>query len=101
MLWFQTGFERNSDALIVPPAFALRASAGKPAEPSHQKGRGEWVRESTLNEFSSQLQTKRFFNLDGAVYEDGALSTKTKELLGLTAAMILRYNDCITYLGDR
>jgi AhpD family alkylhydroperoxidase len=43
------------------------------------------------------LQTKRFFNLDGAVYEDGALTAKTKELLGLTASMVLRCNDCITY----
>ena len=41
--------------------------------------------------------TKRFFNLDGAVYQDGALSAKTKELLGLTASMVLRCNDCITY----
>lgn len=60
-----------------------------------------------FNQFRSQmnesilgkgtLQTKRFFNLDGAVYEDGALSAKTKELLGLTASMVLRCNDCITY----
>jgi AhpD family alkylhydroperoxidase len=27
----------------------------------------------------------------------GALSAKTKELLGLTASMVLRCNDCITY----
>lgn len=42
-------------------------------------------------------ETKRFFNLDGAVYRDGTLSSKTKELLGLTASMVLRCNDCITY----
>lgn len=42
-------------------------------------------------------ETKRFFNLDGAVYEDGALPAKTKELLGLVASMVLRCNDCITY----
>jgi AhpD family alkylhydroperoxidase len=42
-------------------------------------------------------ETKRFFNLDGAVYQDGALSGKTKELLGLVASMVLRCNDCITY----
>jgi AhpD family alkylhydroperoxidase len=46
---------------------------------------------------SGTLQTKRFFNLDGAAYQDGALSAKTKELLGLTASMVLRCNDCITY----
>lgn len=42
-------------------------------------------------------ETKRFFNLDGAVYEDGALPATTKELLGLVGSMVLRCNDCITY----
>jgi AhpD family alkylhydroperoxidase len=46
---------------------------------------------------SGTLSTKRFFNLDGATYESGALSAKTKELLGLVASMVLRCNDCITY----
>jgi AhpD family alkylhydroperoxidase len=41
--------------------------------------------------------TKRFFNLDSKVYEDGALPAKTKELLGLVASMVLRCDDCITY----
>lgn len=40
---------------------------------------------------------KRFFNLDTAAYRDGALDTKTKELLGLVASMVLRCNDCIDY----
>jgi AhpD family alkylhydroperoxidase len=40
---------------------------------------------------------KRFFNLDTNAYEDGALSAKTKELLGLVASMVLRCNDCIDY----
>jgi AhpD family alkylhydroperoxidase len=43
------------------------------------------------------LGIKRFFNLDTAAYNDGALSGKTKELLGLTASMVLRCNDCIDY----
>lgn len=42
-------------------------------------------------------ETKRFFNLDAAVYRDGALSGKTKEMLGLVASMVLKCNDCITY----
>ena len=41
--------------------------------------------------------TKRFFNLDGAAYRDGALDTKTKELLGLVASTVLRCDDCIDY----
>lgn len=40
---------------------------------------------------------KRFFNLDSNAYQDGALDTKTKELLGLVASMVLRCDDCIRY----
>ena len=43
------------------------------------------------------LHTKRFFNLDTQIYKDGALSSKNKELLGLTASLVLRCDDCITY----
>ena len=43
------------------------------------------------------LDIKRFFNLDGAVYREGALDSKTKELLGLVASTVLRCNDCIAY----
>ncbi len=40
---------------------------------------------------------KRFFNLDTNAYQEGALPTKTKELLGLIASMVLRCDDCIKY----
>lgn len=40
---------------------------------------------------------KRFFNLDTNAYQEGALPTKTKELLGLVASMVLRCDDCIKY----
>ena len=53
-----------------------------------------------MNERIAQIDhlgIKRFFNLDGAAYKDGALDSKTKELLGLTASMVLRCNDCIDY----
>ena len=43
------------------------------------------------------LGIKRFFNLDGAAYKDGALDNKTKELLGLVGSAVLRCNDCIDY----
>ena len=39
----------------------------------------------------------RFFNLDTNAYMEGALPTKTKELLGLVASMVLRCDDCIAY----
>ena len=40
---------------------------------------------------------KRFWSLDNQAYQDGALSGKTKELLGLVASMVLRCDDCIKY----
>lgn len=43
------------------------------------------------------LVLKRFFSLDSAAYKDGALSGKTKELLGLVSSMVLRCDDCIKY----
>lgn len=46
---------------------------------------------------SGHLGIKRFFRLDGAAYEDGALDGKTKELLGLVASAVLRCNDCVDY----
>ena len=46
---------------------------------------------------SDHLGIKRFFNLDTMAYKDGALSGKTKELLGLVASAVLRCNDCIDY----
>lgn len=47
------------------------------------------------------LNTRRFFNLDARVYEDGALPASTKELLGLVASTVLRCDDCIAYHLDR
>ena len=43
------------------------------------------------------LGIKRFFNLDSKAYEDGALDSRTKEMLGLVASAVLRCNDCIDY----
>ncbi|MEA1993042.1 MAG: carboxymuconolactone decarboxylase family protein [Euryarchaeota archaeon] len=40
---------------------------------------------------------KRFYNLDSRVYEDGSLSAKTKEMLGLVASLVLRCDDCVMY----
>jgi ribonuclease HI len=46
---------------------------------------------------SDHLGMKRFFALDHQAYQDGALTGKTKELLGLVASAVLRCDDCITY----
>lgn len=43
------------------------------------------------------LVIKRLFNLDTNTYAEGALSVKTKEMLGLVASMVLRCDDCIKY----
>lgn len=46
---------------------------------------------------AGHLEIRRFFALDSRTYEAGALDTRTKELLGLVASMVLRCDDCITY----
>jgi len=64
-------------------------------------GREEFERaRERLNALVSQeanLPINRFFALDSQVYEDGALPRKTKELLGLVAALVLRCDDCTSY----
>lgn len=54
----------------------------------------------SLNELvlsRDNINIKRFFGLDSAVYRSGALDEKTKELLGLVASLVLRCDDCIAY----
>jgi len=43
---------------------------------------------------------KRIFTLDTNAYMDGALTTKTKEMLGLISSMVLRCDDCVKYHLD-
>jgi AhpD family alkylhydroperoxidase len=43
------------------------------------------------------LTLKRFWSLDGAAYQTGALDLRTKEMLGLVASMVLRCDDCVRY----
>ncbi len=52
-------------------------------------------------EESGHKPIQRFFALDRRTYMDGALDTKTKELLGLVASTTLRCNDCIFYHLER
>lgn len=40
---------------------------------------------------------KRVFSVDSLTYQEGALSKKTKELLGLSTSMVLRCDDCVSY----
>lgn len=40
---------------------------------------------------------KRVFSVDSLAYQDGVLPAKTKELLGLTASLVLRCDDCVSY----
>ncbi len=46
---------------------------------------------------SDNLVLKRLFNLDTNTYQDGALSSQVKEMLGLVASMVLRCDDCVKY----
>ena len=43
------------------------------------------------------LVIERLWNLDTNTYAEGALPTRTKEMLGLVASMVLRCDDCIKY----
>jgi len=62
---------------------------------------GSFARErERLNELVmhyADLTVKRFYGLDSQAYRDGALSRKTKELLGLVASLVLRCDDCVKY----
>ncbi len=40
---------------------------------------------------------KRIYSIDTLTYEDGALDSRTKEMLGLVSSMVLRCDDCIKY----
>ncbi|QIE60647.1 carboxymuconolactone decarboxylase family protein [Rasiella rasia] len=40
---------------------------------------------------------KRIFNLDTNAFAEGALSKRTKELLGLGNSLVLRCDDCVKY----
>lgn len=40
---------------------------------------------------------KRIYSVDTLAYQAGALSVKTKEMLGLVSSMVLRCDDCIKY----
>ena len=46
---------------------------------------------------ADNIVIKRLFNLDTNTYSEGALSVKTKEMLGLVSSMVLRCDDCIKY----
>jgi AhpD family alkylhydroperoxidase len=46
---------------------------------------------------SNNKVMKRIYSIDTLTYQDGALSTKTKEMLGLVSSMVLRCDDCVKY----
>jgi AhpD family alkylhydroperoxidase len=46
---------------------------------------------------ADNLLIKRIYNLDSQAYQEGALPSKTKELLGLVSSLVLRCNDCVKY----
>src|SRR5579863_7838809 len=46
---------------------------------------------------ANNFLVKRFYNIDHNTYLEGALPSKTKELMGLVASACLRCDDCIIY----
>lgn len=65
------------------------------------------LNEKILGPSGGTLVTKRFFALDDQAYRDTSgetppgLDKKTKELLGLSASLVLRCDDCIAYHVDQ
>lgn len=53
------------------------------------------MNEKILN--SDNKVMKRIYGIDALTYQDGALSGKVKEMLGLATSMVLRCDDCIKY----
>ena len=76
-------------------AAAAAAALGESGELAEFRRFRERMNAEILGE--NNLVISRFFALDGRAYEAGALDTKTKELMGLVASMVLRCDDCITY----
>jgi AhpD family alkylhydroperoxidase len=90
------------------PARYVRASAceGENVSETQEPDRVTAFREyrERMNARISEIDhrgIKRFFRLDSAAYEPGALDPKTKEMLGLVASTVLRCNDCIDYHIDQ
>lgn len=46
---------------------------------------------------SDNKSIKRLYSLDTLTYEAGALTVKTKEMLGLVSSLVLRCDDCVKY----
>ena len=46
---------------------------------------------------AGNLNIKRLYSLDTTTYQEGSLTVKTKEMLGLISSMVLRCDDCIRY----
>ena len=40
---------------------------------------------------------KRIYSVDTLTYQEGKLSARTKEMLGLVSSMVLRCDDCVKY----
>ena len=57
----------------------------------------ERARQNDLVLDDAPLPLRRLFAVDQSAYEKGALSRKTKELMGLVASLALRCDDCVTY----
>lgn len=49
-----------------------------------------------LAKYANRTQ-KQFYGVDTSAYQSGHLDKKTKELLGFTASLVLRCDDCILY----
>ncbi len=68
----------------------------KAVKPNEFNAYREAMNEKILSAPNNKI-IKRIFNVDTNAYRPGALNEKIKEMLGLTASMVLKCDDCIYY----
>lgn len=52
---------------------------------------------SRLMDAENNKVMKRIYGVDTLAYQEGALSVKVKEMLGLSTSLVLRCDDCVRY----
>jgi NAD+ synthase len=87
--------DENEDAPATAKPRALDRDGADTRRLDQFRDRRARMNERILS--AGHLGIKRFFSLDTKAYQDGALPTTTKELLGLVASAVLRCDDCIDY----
>jgi len=87
---FRNGLQKYNFSAILQIKFQNMSNSVQEFNDYRQK-----MNEKILG--ADNLVLKRLFNLDTQTYSEGALPSKTKEMLGLVASLVLRCDDCVKY----